>query len=123
MAPWPVIRSRLGPVVPPAIICSLLALVPVSTCLVKIATGRPCPACGMTRASLRLLHGDLRGSFMLHPLALPSALALALAVALAVALPPGHPLWDRYVRRALAVFAAAFVAVWAARMAGLLPMV
>lgn len=123
MAPWPVIRSRLGPVVPPAIICSLLALVPVSTCLVKIATGRPCPACGMTRASLRLLHGDLHGSFALHPLALPSALALALAVALAVALPPGHPLWDRYVRRSLAVFGAAFVVVWAARMAGWLPMV
>lgn len=121
MAPWPVIRERLGPVVPPALICSLLALVPFSTCIVKIATGRPCPACGMTRASLRLLHGDLHGSLALHPLALPSALALVAAVALALALRPGHPLWERFVRASLAVFGVAFVAVWAARMAGFLP--
>lgn len=121
MAPWPVVRERLGPVIPPALICSLLAFVPVSTCLVKIATGRPCPACGMTRASLRALHGDLRGSVDLHPLALPAAFALGVAVLLALALPPQHPLWERFVRRVLAVFAVAFVAVWAARMVGLLP--
>ena len=120
-APWPTVRERLGPVVPPALLCALLALVPFSTCLVKITTGRPCPACGMTRASLRLLHGDLRGSLALHPLALPAALALAVAVALAVALRPGHPLWDRYVRGSLAAFGFAFLAAWVARLAGLLP--
>jgi hypothetical protein len=123
MAPWPVIRERLGPVVPPALICSLLALVPFSTCLVKIATGLPCPACGMTRASLHALHGDLRGSLALHPLAIPAAVALAVAVVLAVALRPGHPLWERYVRVALTVFGVAFVVVWAARLRGFLPMV
>jgi hypothetical protein len=123
MAPWPVIRERLGPIVPPALICALLALVPFSTCIVKIATRRPCPACGMTRASLRLLHGDLVGSVTLHPLALPSALALGATVALALALPAQHPLWDRFVRGALGVFAFAFLAVWVVRMAGLLPMV
>ena len=121
MATWSLIRSRLGPVIPPAIICSLLAFVPVSTCLVKIATGHPCPACGMTRASLRLLHGDLHGSVTLHPLALPSALALGLAIVLAATLRPGHPLWDRYVRHALTVFGAAFLVVWAVRLAGWLP--
>lgn len=123
MAPWPTIRERLGPIVPPALICSALALVPFTTCLVQLVAHRPCPACGMTRASLRLLHGDVRASLELHPLALPSALALGLAVALAVALPPRHPLWDRYVRGALGVLGAAFLVVWAARLAGLLPRV
>ena len=121
MAPWPVIRERLGPIVPPALICAALALVPFSTCLVKITTGCPCPACGMTRASLRLLHGDLHGSLSLHPLALPSALALGLGVALALTLRPQHPLWERFVRASLAVFGVAFMAVWAVRMMGFLP--
>ena len=123
MAPWSVIRERLGPVIPPALICSLLALVPFSTCIVKITTGLPCPACGMTRASLRLLRGDLPGSVALHPLAIPSAVALGVAVVLAVALRPAHPLWDRFVRTALTVFGVAFVVVWAARLSGLLPLV
>ena len=121
MAPWPVIRERLGPIVPPALICSLLALVPFSTCLVKITTGRPCPACGMTRASLRLLRGDLAGSLATHPLALPSALAVGAACVLAAALPEHHPAWDRFVRGALLVYAVAFVVAWAARLHGWLP--
>lgn len=121
MAPWPVIRERLGPIVPPAVLCSLLALVPTTTCLVKLIAHRPCPACGMTRASLHLLHGDLRGSLALHPLALPSALALLTALALALALPARHPAWDRFVRTTLTVFGVAFIAVWAVRMAGFLP--
>lgn len=123
MAPWSVIRERLGPIVPPALICSLLALVPFSTCIVKITTGLPCPACGMTRASLRLLHGDLPGSIAMHPLAIPSAGALGIAFVLAAALRPQHPLWERFVRTALTVFGVAFVLVWAARLSGLLPMV
>lgn len=123
MVPWPVIRERLGPIVPPALICSLLALVPTTTCLMKIATGRPCPACGMTRASLRLLHGDLHGSVTLHPLALPAVLALGVTVVLALTLRPQHPLWERFVRTELGVFAFAFLVVWVVRMAGFLPMV
>lgn len=122
-ARWPLLRERLGPVVPPALICALLAFVPVSTCLVKLATGRPCPACGMTRASLRLLRGDLPGSVALHPLALPSAAALGVAVVLAATLPAGHPLWERYTRGALTVFGVAFVVVWVVRMMGWLPAV
>ncbi len=121
MAPLAVVRQRLAPLVPPAVICALLALVPTSTCLVKIATGLPCPACGMTRASLRLLRGDLAGSLATHPLALPSALAVGAACVLAAALPEHHPAWDRFVRGALLVYAVAFVVAWAARLHGWLP--
>jgi hypothetical protein len=35
--------------------------------------GIPCPGCGLTRATLALAHGDLRGALHLHPLVLPIA--------------------------------------------------
>ena len=36
-------------------------------CLFKNATGLPCPACGSTRATLRLLHGDFSNSILINP--------------------------------------------------------
>ena len=39
------------------------------SCIVKWMTGIDCPFCGMTRATLALGHGDVRGAFALHPLA------------------------------------------------------
>src|SRR5262245_59816030 len=56
--------------VPPAVWAlarwDLLPHVPL--CLFQMATGRPCPGCGMTRAMLRLSQGDLVGSLRMHPL-------------------------------------------------------
>ena len=40
-----------------------------TTCPFKLATGLRCPLCGMTRASFKMLHGDLAGALHLHPLA------------------------------------------------------
>lgn len=37
-------------------------------CIFKAMTGLPCPGCGMTRAFLRLFHGDLEGALYFHPL-------------------------------------------------------
>ena len=39
-----------------------------SICLSINIFGFPCPACGMTRAYLSLLHGNVKGAFYYHPL-------------------------------------------------------
>lgn len=39
-----------------------------SICLIYNTTGFPCPTCGMTRAYLALLRGDLQGAVFYHPL-------------------------------------------------------
>ena len=38
-------------------------------CLFRRVTGIPCPGCGMTRAWLSLLRGDLAGMLYHHPMA------------------------------------------------------
>ena len=35
-------------------------------CLFRRLTGRPCPACGVTRASVALLRGDPAGAYRQH---------------------------------------------------------
>ena len=37
-------------------------------CPLASSLGIPCPGCGLTRATLALFHGDLRGALRLHPL-------------------------------------------------------
>ncbi len=118
---WLAARQRLAPVFVFAVVAGLLALVPFRTCIPRRVFGVPCPACGLTRASLRLFHGDFHGSFYLHPLAIPGAVGLCLAVVLAFALPPGHPGWARFESACLRVGAVALMAVWVLRLAGLLP--
>jgi hypothetical protein len=50
---------------------------PVSVCFLKFATGCPCPTCGATRAMARLVVGDLRGAFLMNPLAIVAAFLVA----------------------------------------------
>jgi hypothetical protein len=45
-------------------------------CLISRIIGRPCPACGMSRAWVAMAHGDLGRSFGWHPLG-PFAYVLA----------------------------------------------
>ena len=53
-----------------------------SLCLFHRLTGLDCPGCGMTRAFLRLAHGDVAGAWHLHPFSIPLLLfMLALAFA------------------------------------------
>jgi uncharacterized protein DUF2752 len=37
-------------------------------CPIAMLTGLPCPGCGLTRAALALVTGDLAGALALHPL-------------------------------------------------------
>ncbi|MCE7921103.1 MAG: DUF2752 domain-containing protein [Chloroflexi bacterium CFX1] len=50
------------------------------------ATGVPCPGCGLTRAVMQLLHGDVAASLQTHAFA-PVALAALLLAILALVLP------------------------------------
>lgn len=53
-------------------------------CPIRLCTGVACPGCGLTRATSRLLHGDLSGALVYHPLVL---LAVMEVVAAAVVWP------------------------------------
>ena len=48
------------------------------TCPILWLTGISCPGCGMTRAWLHVLQGDLAGAFAFHPLFLLPVLLLVL---------------------------------------------
>lgn len=37
-------------------------------CLIKNVTGIPCPSCGITRAVMAIIHGDMNGAFYSNPL-------------------------------------------------------
>jgi Protein of unknown function (DUF2752) len=105
---------------------SVLLVLHVPLCPFALVTHRPCPGCGLGRATLALLSGDLGAAIHAHPLA-PLVSPIVIAALASNAL--------RYVRRgvwggveglrapvvALAawVVAAALVAVWIARFFGL----
>lgn len=39
-----------------------------AACILKLVTGFPCPACGMTRAAVLFMRGQIRESIQLQPL-------------------------------------------------------
>lgn len=47
-----------------------IVFLPVPWCPWAALARIPCPGCGLTRATLAALHGDLHGSLVFHPLAL-----------------------------------------------------
>lgn len=51
-------------------------------CPIRLCTGVACPGCGLTRATSRLLHGDLSGALGYHPLVLLAVVEIAAAVVL-----------------------------------------
>lgn len=91
-------------------------------------TGHPCPGCGMTRAALRLVQGDLLGALRLHPLS-PLCVPVALVVALEVVLGAGRTgrtgFCERWLTRAglhpdwiFGVLSLMLLGVWVARFFG-----
>jgi hypothetical protein len=89
--------------------------------------GIPCPGCGLTRATLTLLHGDVQGALRFHPLVLlisPLVAALLGVALLDLSRDPARPRprWLRWKARTVTVAAAALLTltfgVWLARFAG-----
>jgi hypothetical protein len=98
---------------------------PVKLCLMAVALHVPCPGCGMTRATLALLHGDLAYAVALHPLS-PLVAPLAagwIAVQAVDYVRRGAALGTTRVPRAVELVAAALIilllGVWLARFFGL----
>lgn len=108
---------RLRPAAPVLAIGAVLALVPYPTCLVRLAFGVPCPACGLTRAGLALAHLDFASAQRFHPLA-AALLGVAIATAL-FAFQADDAAWKRVVRIVTSSAGVALILVWALRFAGL----
>ena len=51
----------------------------ITSCVFKLITGIPCPGCGMGRATLSILKGDLVASFNYNILCIPFTLAVVAA--------------------------------------------
>ena len=77
-------------------------------CLVKIAWGVPCPACGMTRSWIHLAHGRLFAAVRQNPLGTVLALVAAALVVYAIAdliWPRARPWLQLSTREALGLLA------------------
>ncbi|MDB5216292.1 MAG: hypothetical protein JWO86_4219 [Myxococcaceae bacterium] len=63
---------RRRPGAPLVVLATLGAVLVVGTiawkCPVLLVAGVPCPTCGVTRAFLLALHGDVAGAMRMHPL-------------------------------------------------------
>lgn len=90
----------------------------LTVCWLRRVTGHDCPTCGMTRAAAHLVRGQWLAAGARHPLALPLAaecvlLWLAAPVAIARRWRPS----GRATRAWLYAHVAAFLLLWAARLA------
>ncbi len=104
----------------------LTVLLSKQSCSVATVFHRPCPGCGLTRATLLMMHGHVGESLTMHPLAVPmiacwAAIALATIRATWRDGVPWFFFRERFGR--LAVYATsvayvALIALWALREFG-----
>ena len=97
-------------------------------CPTALFLGIPCPGCGLTRATLALLHGDIAGALRFHPLVFVLAPLFGYAVAKSLfdyvrggaSSPARFAAWLSTRARYGAAWAllVAMFAVWGARFAG-----
>lgn len=112
---WDRTSQRLRPLWPALAICAV-GLLPFRTCLLQIFFHTPCPACGLTRAGLRLLSLDLAGATHFQPLAIP---LFVLFLTVLFSAPWLSDLqWKWIVQRASTIAGIGLIAVWALRFVG-----
>lgn len=93
-------------------------------CQFARVTGCPCPGCGLTRATLAILRGDLAAAFAMQPFAFVVSPLLAIAaIALASVWVTGEPLRGGarlgvWLGALVGVLAVSMIAFWAARFFG-----
>jgi hypothetical protein len=109
--------TRLRPALPVVVIASLLALLPFPTCLLRLALGVPCPACGLTRATLAAARLDWSAALRWHPLSLPLLAITALTATGAFVI--DEAAWRRLVTVVTGAAGVALILVWVLRFAGL----
>ncbi len=52
----------------------------ITACPFKLITGIPCPGCGMGRATLSLVHLEIKRAFLYHPLVIPFNVFIIISV-------------------------------------------
>jgi hypothetical protein len=123
-APMRTKLKRLGASMVPLLVLGAALWSGLASCPNRAMTGIPCPGCGLTRASLALLSGDLAGALHWHPLVfllLPLAGFLVLRSMLSGAGLIGASAWQVRVPNWLFIaFALLVFGVWGARLAGYL---
>lgn len=92
-------------------------------CPVRLCTGVACPGCGLTRATSRLLQGDLIGALAYHPLVVLAAVEIVAAIVVWRLLTLGRfKLNTRWLNLVLIANGVLLGAVWVVRAAnGTLP--
>lgn len=85
-----------------------------TSCVVRSITGLPCPGCGLTRAILAALQGNLAEAFRLHPLFWLAPLILLAMLLLLIVQP--EQLSSRRANRIWLVLAAVYILVYIIRM-------
>lgn len=120
--------SRLRRITHVALVAAILGVAvfgSIPLCPFAIVTRHPCPGCGLTRASLAMLHGDFAQALHFHPVSLVMApIAIAgIAYNAVVYVIDGRKaaaesLQGKWVTRFAVVLAIAMVGVWIARFFG-----
>jgi uncharacterized protein DUF2752 len=109
------------------IACGASVAAALPLCPLANLTGWPCPSCGLTRAALALLQGDLARGMALHPLAPPVLSLLGVFVGGAwlgyvrtgkVGVPWSGGRLGRVLEAAALLTCAALILVWLARFWG-----
>lgn len=89
-------------------------------CPFRRCTGGYCPGCGATRSANRLAHGDLAGSWTLHPWIVVVAVQVVMVGAVAALIAPTTRL-DRLRRSTVPLLVAnsvLLIGIWVVRLAG-----